>query len=78
MKDYQKSAHKFDKKKKVNFVNMAMEYSLNIYLYDDLMYEVEKPKKQYHKIQMVIHHYYLIDELNSYILFKQIISKILP
>jgi hypothetical protein len=73
MKDYQKSAHKFDKKMKVNFVNMAKEDLLNIYLFDDLMNEVERPKKQYHKIQMVIHHYYSIDELSIYILFKQII-----
>ncbi len=36
--------NKFDKKKKVNFVNMAMKYLLNIYLFDDLMNEVEKPK----------------------------------
>jgi hypothetical protein len=37
--------NKFDKKMKVNFVNMAKEYSLKIYLFDDLMNEVEKPKK---------------------------------
>jgi len=36
--------NKFDKKKKVNFVNMAMKYLLKIYLFDDLMNEVEKPK----------------------------------
>ena len=57
--------NKFDKKMKVNFEYMAKEDSLNIHLYDDLMNEVEKPKMQYHKIQMVIQHHYLIDELEN-------------
>ncbi len=63
MENYQNLAHKFDKRMKVNFQYMAKEDSLNIYLYDDLMNEVERLKKRYHKIQMVIHFHYLIDEL---------------
>jgi len=78
MKNYQNLAHKFDKKMKVNFQYMATEDSLNIYLYDDLMHEVERPKMRYHKIQMIIHFHYSIDELRISIRLKQIKNKILP
>jgi hypothetical protein len=67
IKNCQNLVHKFDKKMKVNFQYMAKEDSLNIYLYDDLMNEVGKPKKQYHKIQMKIHLHCLIDELFKYL-----------
>jgi hypothetical protein len=70
MKNYQNLVHKFDKKMKANFQYTATEDSLNIYSYDDLMYEVEKPKKQCHKIQMVIHLHYSIGELKISILLK--------
>ncbi len=65
MKNYQKLVHIFDKNMKVNLEHMAKEDSLNIYSYDDLRFEIEKLKMQYHKIQMIIHHYYSIDELKE-------------
>ena len=42
---------------------MAMEDYENIELFDDLMNEVEKPKKQYRKIRLVIPDLGVLDEL---------------
>jgi hypothetical protein len=70
--------NKFDKKRKVNFQYMATEDSLNIYLYDDLMYEVEIPKIQCHKILLEVHRLHSTDGLKISIIFKQIINKIKP
>ncbi len=76
MKNSQNLAHKFERKMMVNFEYMAKEDSLNIHLYDDSMNEVEKLKTQYHKIQRVIQHHYLIDELQNKFNQREIINKI--
>ncbi len=44
---------------------MAKEDSLNIYLNDDLIDEIEKQEIRYHKTQMVIHLSYSNDELKT-------------
>ena len=50
---------------KVNLEDMTMEYSLNIYLNDYLMYVIDKPKMSFHKIPMEFHYSDENDELNT-------------